>query len=77
MRGPFILWALYQHLFEVWVVTRFLCGFIPRMNLMTQFTYTTTNKLIYIVLYDTIKLRLTVVIYRMLTGERWSIYTQQ
>ena len=36
MRGPFILWALYQHLFDVWVVTRFLCGFIPRLNLMAR-----------------------------------------
>ena len=36
MRGPFILWALYQHLFDVWVVTRFLCGFIPRLNLLAR-----------------------------------------
>ena len=33
LRGPFILWALNQHFFEVWVVKKFLCGFIPRLNL--------------------------------------------
>ena len=39
MRGPFVIWALYQHLAEVWVVARFLCGFIPRLNLTARVNF--------------------------------------